>query len=78
MPQLLVRNLEPALVKRLRHRASDRGISVEEAHRQLLREALTEDTAQPANSFTEYLSTIPSGPDIAFDRAKDLPREVDL
>lgn len=78
MPQLLVRNLEPALVKRLRHRASERGISVEEAHRQLLREALTEDATQPAKSFADFLGQIPTGPAVEFERAKDLPREVEF
>jgi plasmid stability protein len=38
MTQLLVRNLEPTIVKRLKERARLHGVPVEEEHRRILRE----------------------------------------
>ncbi len=38
MPQLLVRNLEPIIVERLKERARAHGVPVEEEHRRILRE----------------------------------------
>ncbi len=38
MPQLLVRNLEPIIVERLKERARLHGVAVEEEHRRILRE----------------------------------------
>lgn len=38
MTQLLVRNLEPMVIKRLKERARLHGIAVEEEHRRILRE----------------------------------------
>jgi plasmid stability protein len=41
MPQLLVRNVEESLVRRLKRRAAAHGVSVEEEHRRVLKEALS-------------------------------------
>ena len=38
MTQLLVRNLEPTIIKRLQERARLHGVAVEEEHRRILRE----------------------------------------
>jgi len=38
MTQLLVRNLEPTVIKRLKERARLHGVPVEEEHRRILRE----------------------------------------
>jgi plasmid stability protein len=38
--QLLVRNLDPALVQKLRERAAKNGVSMEEEHRRILYHAL--------------------------------------
>ena len=38
MTQLLVRNLEPTVIKRLKKRARLHGVAVEEEHRRILRE----------------------------------------
>ncbi len=78
MSQLLVRDIEPAIVKKLRTRAAAQGVSVEEAHRQLLRAALIGKQPAPQSSFTEYLLSIPRGEGIDFPRASDLPRKVRL
>ena len=76
MAQLLVRDLEPKVVNKLRRRAALEGISVEEAHRRLLRKVLNGSEAPP--NFIEFLRSIPKGDDIKFPRANDLPRQVSL
>jgi plasmid stability protein len=78
MPQLLVRDIESAVVKRLRRRAAAEGVSVEEAHRRVLRSALVGTAAGPEKNFIAYLRGIPPGKAIAFPRAAGLPRAVDV
>jgi plasmid stability protein len=78
MSQLLVRDLEPAIVRKLRSQAAALGISVEEAHRRLLRTALFGDTPGPKDNFIAYLRSVPTGDDIEFQRSQDLPRPVEL
>lgn len=77
MSQLLVRDLESSVVKKLRSRAAVEGVSVEEAHRRLLRKALNGQPGPQVN-FLEYLRSIPKGGDIPFPRSADLPRKVSL
>jgi plasmid stability protein len=78
MPQLLVRDIEFAVVKKLRSRAAAQGVSVEEAHRRLLRSALVGNQPGPQRNFIEYLRSIPQGADVEFPRSVDLPRRVAL
>ena len=78
MPQLLVRKIESAIVKELRKRASDQGISVEEAHRRLLRTALLGEQPGAGPDFLTYLQSIPEDDSIEFDRDRSQPREVEL
>jgi len=78
MPQLLVRDIEPAVLKRLRSSAAAQGVSVEEAHRRLLRSALVGNRPGPKHNFVEYLRSIPQGGEIGFPRSADLPRSVTL
>jgi plasmid stability protein len=78
MPQLLVRDIESAVVKKLRSRAAAQGVSVEEAHRRLLRSALVGNKPGPQRNFIEYLRSIPPGADVEFPRSVDLPRPVAL
>ena len=78
MPQLLVRDIEPAIVRKLRSQAAAKGISVEEAHRRLLRTALLGDVPGPKESLVAYLRSAPSDDGIDFPRSTDLPRPVDL
>lgn len=77
MPQLIVRNLETAVVRRLRSRAAAEGVSVEEAHRRVLRQALLGEPAPARKNFVEYLRAMPDI-DLPLTRARDLPREVTL
>lgn len=74
MPQLLVRDIESSVVKKLRRRAAAQGISMEEAHRQLLRSALVGNQAGPQEDFLAYLRSIPTGGTLGFPRAVDRPR----
>ncbi|MDO8539032.1 MAG: hypothetical protein Q7S40_01215 [Opitutaceae bacterium] len=78
MPQLLVRDIEAAVVKKLRGIAAAQGVSVEEAHRRLLRSALVGNNPGPKRNFIEYLRSIPQGDDVEFPRTRDIPRHVEL
>lgn len=73
MAQLIVRNLDDDIVRRLRIRAAERGHSAEEEHRQILRRALR------GSDLASHLLRIPDvGPDKDFERVDELPRSVDL
>jgi len=78
MPQLLVRAIEPAIVQKLRSFAAAQGVSVEEAHRRVLRSALLGGHPDPKRNFIEYLRSIPQGDEAEFARSADLPRSVAL
>lgn len=78
MSQLLVRDIEAAIVKKLRSSAAAQGVSVEEAHRRLLRATLVGNRPGPQSNFLEYLRSIPQGKKVEFPRATDLPRPVSL
>jgi antitoxin FitA len=72
MAQLLVRNLDPELVRDLKKRAGEHGVSVEEEHRRILREVLR---GQPPEklSFWEMLGEMPdAGDDDLFARDRRL------
>lgn len=73
MAQLIVRNLDEDLVRLLKRRAAAHGRSMEEEHRQLLRQALRPE------GLAEALLAMPDvGRDDDFGRLADLPRELDL
>lgn len=81
MPQLIVRNIEENVVRNLRLRAAQNGVSVEEEHRRILRQALLSH-AQSGKTFADYLLAIPVAaddepPDL-FARHRDLPKDVEL
>lgn len=50
MAQLLVRNIPEALAKKLKQRAVEHGVSAEEEHRRILREALGRDEKTANNA----------------------------
>jgi plasmid stability protein len=69
MAQLVVRKLEETILQELRKRAAKAGVSMEEEHRRILREALK--GSRKAGSFKEHLLSIPSGDqDGIFDRER--------
>ena len=78
MPQLIVRKIEDTVVKRLKARAGLHGVSMEEEHRRILREALQRKSAvQP--SFKDYLLKMPdNGPDEVFEQVRGKGRRVAL
>ena len=73
MPQLIVRDIEEKVVRKLKERAGAQGVSMEEAHRAILREALL---TPHRPSFKKFLLQIPPGPE--FPRLRDMPRDVEL
>ena len=76
MPQLIVRQIEGKVVRKLKARAGLHGVSTEEEHRRILREALLGQAAKRM-SFKEYLLKIPdAGPDAVFGRTRDTGRKV--
>jgi plasmid stability protein len=78
MPQLIVRQIEDKVVKRLKAQAGRHGVSTEEEHRCILREALLGKAARRL-SFKEYLLQMPElEPDVLLERNQDLGRKVEL
>jgi plasmid stability protein len=76
MPQLIVRQIEDKVVRKLKARAGLHGVSTEEEHRRILREALLGKAAKRP-SFKEYLLKMPdAGPDLVFSRTRDAGRNV--
>ena len=73
MAQLVVRNIDEDLVRRLKRRAAEHGRSAEEEHRQLLRVALRSD------GLIDRLLAMPdSCVDDDFVRPREFPRPVEL
>jgi plasmid stability protein len=78
MPQLIVRQIEEKVVRKLKQRAGQHGISMEEEHRRILRHALLRPSRNKP-SFKEYLLSIPNaGEDKDFQRGPQLERPVEL
>ena len=72
--QLLVRNLEEDLVRDLKRRAGEHGVSVEEEHRRILRAALRGGAEADPKSFWQMLSEMPEvSDDSLFERERELP-----
>jgi plasmid stability protein len=66
MSQLLVRKVDPIIVRKLKARAAAHGISTEEAHRRLLTEALNRPTDEKPN-LIEYLTQTEVAPEIELE-----------
>jgi plasmid stability protein len=78
MAQLIVRNVEQKIVRRLKQRAGEHGVSMEEEHRRILRATLL-GRSEKALSFKQYLREMPDvGPDEVFQRDHDLGRKIEL
>lgn len=75
MAQLIVRNLDEALVEALKVRAAKRGRSAEAEHREILREVL----AKRRSSLKSLLLSMPDvGDDGDFEIPRDKGRRVKL
>ena len=69
MANLIVRNIDDAIVKALKKRANQHGVSAEAEHRKILEQALMHPQKK---SFAEVLSLIPDvGDDSDFERVQD-------
>jgi plasmid stability protein len=78
MAQLIVRKLEDKVVRKLKGRAAKYGVSMEEAHRRILRETLLKQ-GKPKVSFKEFLLMVPDfGDDLDSYRSKTKWLKVDL
>ena len=78
MPQLIVRQIEERVVKKLKAQAGAHGLSMEEEHRRILRSALLGRTKRKI-SLKEYLRRMPDvGPDRLFERDRSPDREVEF
>jgi plasmid stability protein len=78
MAQLLVRQIEEKVVRKLKERAGRHGVSMEEEHRQIPREALL---GQPSKkeSFKAFLLSMPDvGEDRDFERAPQIDRPFEI
>ena len=79
MAQLVVRKIEESVVARLRRRAARHGVSLEEEHRRILRDALLPGGGTGAMTLKEYLMDMPPGGDDAvFARPPATLRRVRL
>ena len=73
MAQVIVRKLNDRLVKRLKRRAAEHGVSMEEELRRLLREALEPaKKPKPKMSLLDYLCTMPN---VGKDSDFNIPRK---
>ncbi len=69
MANLIVRNIDEAIIKALKLRASQHGVSAEAEHRKILEQVLLKPQRK---SFAEVLSQIPNvGNDADFERVWD-------
>lgn len=77
MPQLIVRNLEDAVVRRLKKRAGEHGISMEEEHRRILREALLGKPDPEVKTFWQQLAAMPdAGGDGLFSHSRNVSQRA--
>jgi antitoxin FitA len=80
MAELLVRDVEPAIVTKLKQRAEQHRRSIEDEHRAILRDVLlTGDQETPGLTFEAYLRKMPDvGTDADFSRIGGSLRDVNL
>ncbi len=79
MAQLIVRSIEEKVVTELRQRAARHGVSMEEEHRRILREALSHRGRGVRRSFKDHLAKMPDvGGDNLFERPPARMRRVRL
>ena len=69
MANLIVRNIDDAIVQALKQRAGRNGVSAEAEHRKILEQVLLQP---PKKTFAEVLCLIPNvGQDSDFERVQD-------
>jgi plasmid stability protein len=81
MSQLLVRGIEESLVRKLKRRASAHGVSVEEEHRLILKEALSKPSKGKPTLIEFLLSdeaAVHPGVEIEIPRSRKLETHREL
>ena len=77
MPQILIRQLDDSVVRKLRAKAAAEGVSAEEEARRILRRSLVGEV--PEMPLLDFLRTMPAvDDDRIFARRKRKPRRVAL
>ena len=77
MPQILIRQLNTAIVRKLRAKAAAEGVSAEEEARRILRRSLVGDV--PSMPLIDFLRTMPDvDDDTIFRRRKRKARKIVL
>ncbi len=77
MAQLIVRNIDDDVVRRLKLRAAENGRSAEAEHREILRQVLAGN--EKGSSLKAFLLEMPDvGEDEDFARVHDVGRKVEL
>jgi len=78
MAQLIVRRIEERIVRKLKRQAGSHGVSMEEEHRNILRESLL-GASRKRRSFKEALQAMPNvGEDSDFEREAQIDRPVHI
>jgi plasmid stability protein len=79
MAQLIVRSVEEKIVTQLKQRAARHGVSMEEEHRRILREALRHGERSARRTIKDHLASMPDvGDDALFERPAARMRRVRL
>jgi plasmid stability protein len=77
--QLIVRNLDDEIVRKLKQQAARNGVSAEEEHRRILEASLLGSRRRRRRSLKEHLMSIPDvGEDRLFVRQEEKPRRLRL
>ncbi|HEX3798887.1 MAG TPA: DNA-binding protein [Verrucomicrobiae bacterium] len=77
MAQLIVRQIEDKVVRKLKQQAGAHGVSMEEEHRRILRQSLLKASRKGA-SFKDFLRSMPTGDDADFARGPQISRKIEL
>lgn len=78
MAQLIIRKIEEKVVQKFKMQVGQHGVSMEEEHRRILREALM-GSSKKRLAFKGYLQQMPDiEPDALFERCNDFGHEVEL
>jgi plasmid stability protein len=78
MAQLIVRRIDEKVVRKLKQQAGAHGVSMEEEHRNILRESLF-GAPRKRRSFKEALRAMPNvGKDSDFERENQIDRPIRL
>ena len=78
MRQWVVRQIEEKVVRKLKERAGSHGVSMEEEHRRILREALLGTPTQRPSFKDALRATPPVGNDQDFERGAQVDRPMEL